>query len=445
MWRRRHGENVSILTKLPAISQRRWLRFTFVFVAYVGQGLPVGLFFYAIPTWLASNDVSAVLIGGYVAATSLPWTLKFVNGFIMDRFTYLPMGKRRAWLISAQLIMILGCLGGAAVNPSYSDVAILTTISVLINTATTFQDVAVDGLAVDLILDEERPRANGLMFGGQAVGIALGTAISGILIANFGAVAAFLCMSLLISLALTLVLISRERPGERLLPWTPGVASEAARAQKAEAWFPLFRAVWGAMLNRNSLLLVVAMIMNGIIFGLYLTVGPVIATGPGGWTNEGFASLTGMASLTAGLAGVLVFGFLVARIGTRIGGTSGFFLYGVLALVMVLSQAYWSVGWVVMILAFGAFCTDIYIKVSTCSTAMRLCDIKVGATQFTLYMALANLGITISGFMTGPLDSIGGNVALLLGITAAGFIGALAFAFIPGDRETPVEAVPAID
>lgn len=407
--------------------------------------MPVGLFFYAIPTWLASNNVSTVLIGGYVAATALPWTLKFVNGFIMDRFTYLPMGKRRAWLIGAQLIMFVGCLGGALINPSYSDVAVLTTISVMINTATTFQDVAVDGLAVDLIRDEERPRANGLMFGGQAVGIALGTTISGVLFSSFGAVAAFLCMSGLILMALSLVLISRERPGERLLPWTQGDVSREAKAQKAEAWLPLLRSVWGAMLNRNSILLGVAMIMNGVIFGLYLTVGPVIATGPGGWSNEGFASLTGMASLTAGLAGVLVFGFLVNRIGTRIGGTSGLLLYGLLGLVTVLLQPYWSLSWVVMIFAFGAFCADIYIKVSTCSTAMRLCDIKVGATQFTLYMALANLGITISGFITGPLDGVGGNIALLLAITAAGFIGAGAFALIPGKAETPVGAVPAVD
>lgn len=363
----------------------------------------------------------------------------------MDRFTYLPMGKRRAWLIGAQLIMIAGCLGGALINPSYSDVAILTTISVLINTATTFQDVAVDGLAVDLILDEERPRANGLMFGGQAVGVALGTAISGILFSSFGAVAAFFCMSLLILLALTLVLVSRERPGERLLPWTHGGVSSEAKAQKAEAWLPLFRSVWSAMLNRNSILLAVAMIMNGVIFGLYLTVGPVIATGPGGWSNEGFASLTGMASLTAGLAGVFVFGFLVNRIGTRIGGASGLLLYGVFGLVMVLLQPYWSLSWVVMLFAFGAFCTDIYIKVSTCSTAMRLCDMRVGATQFTLYMALANLGVTISGFITGPLDGLGGNVALLLAITVAGLIGASAFALIPSKAEAPVSAVPAVD
>ena len=34
--------------------------------------------------------------------TALPWTLKLVNGFIMDRYTFLAMGRRRIWIIGAQ-------------------------------------------------------------------------------------------------------------------------------------------------------------------------------------------------------------------------------------------------------------------------------------------------------------------------------------------------------
>lgn len=436
---------MTIVKNLPAISQSKLLRFVFVFVAYVGQGLPVGLFFYAIPTWLAANDVSAVLIGGYVGATALPWTLKFVNGFIMDRFTFLAMGKRRAWLIGAQLIMVFGFVLGALLNPGFSDIALLTTISFLINAATTFQDVAVDGLAVDLVPDDERPRANGLMFGGQAVGIAIGAALSGHLMSKFGASAAFLSIGALVALALALVLVARERPGERLVPWTAGEAAEDAKAQKADAWLPLFKSVWAAMLNRDSILLSVTVMMNGVIFGLYLTVGPVIATGLGGWSDEGFSSLSGIASLTAGLAGVFVFGFLVNRIGTRVGGTSGLLLYSALGLAMVLLQPIWANSWIIAAFAFGAFLTDIFLKVSTCSTAMRLCDVKVAATQFTLYMALANAGTTISGFLTGPLERLGGNQALLMGVVVAGLIGAAAFVMIkPGEDPEPVLA-PLVD
>lgn len=439
------GEGVSIIGNLPAISQSRWLRFVFVFVAYVGQGLPVGLFFYAIPTWLAANGVSAVLIGSFVGATALPWTLKFVNGFIMDRFTFLAMGKRRAWLIGAQIVMIAGFLVGAMLNPGFGDIAVLTAVSFSINAATTFQDVAIDGLAVDLVPDDERPRANGLMFGGQAVGIAAGSALSGLLLASFGVAAAFLCIGAIVFGSLALAMAARERPGERFLPWTTGQASTEAKAQKADAWLPLLRSVWGAMLNRKSIMLSIAMMMNGVIYGFYLTVGPVIATGVGGWSDQGFSSITGIASLAAGLAGVFVFGFLVNRIGTRFGGTTGLLLYSSLGLTMIVLQPYWTLTWIIAAFAFGTFLTDIYLKVSTCSTAMRLCDVKVAATQFTLYMALANAGTTLSGFLTGPLESVGGNTALLFGIVVAGLIGAAAFATIPAKGSESAQLSPSID
>ena len=417
----------------------------FVFVAYVAQGLPVGLFFYAIPSWLAANEIEPLIIGGYVGATALPWTLKFLNGFIMDRFAFLAMGKRRAWLIGAQSVMIFGFIVGASLNPGLQDIALLTTLSFLINTATTFQDVAVDGLAVDLIPDQERPRANGLMFGGQAVGIAVGAALSGFLIASFGVAAAFVCIGSLVAATLGLALVARERPGERLLPWTAGTASAQARAQKAHAWLPLLRTVWRAMLNRDSFLVGFSVMMNGMIFGLYLTVGPVIATGLGGWSDEEFSALTGLASLVAGLCGVFVFGFIVDRIGTRLGGTTGLILYGAVAFLMIAAVSIGIESWMIFAMAFGAFLCDIYVKVSTCSTAMRLCDVRVSATQFTLYMALANLGTTLSGLITGPLDQIGGERALLFGVCCAGLLGAAAFSRVRLEPEPEPELAPLVD
>lgn len=416
-----------------------------MFVAYVAQGLPVGLFFYAIPSWLAANEIEPLIIGGYVGATALPWTLKFLNGFIMDRFAFLAMGKRRAWLIGAQSVMICGFIIGASMTPGLEDIALLTTLSFLINAATTFQDVAVDGLAVDLIPDQERPRANGLMFGGQSVGIAIGAALSGNLIANFGVSTAFICVGSLVGATLILALVARERPGERLLPWTSGQASQEAQSQKADAWLPLLRTVWKSMLNRDSFLVGFTVMMNGMIFGLYLTVGPVIATGMGGWSDEEFSALTGLASVVAGLCGVFVFGFIVDRIGTRLGGTSGLILYATVGLLITIAVSVGIESWMIVALAFGAILCDIYIKVSTCSTAMRLCDVRVSATQFTLYMALANLGTTLSGFITGPLDQLGGERALAIAVCCAALLGAAAFSLVRLEPEPEPKLAPMVD
>jgi PAT family beta-lactamase induction signal transducer AmpG len=56
--------------------------------------LPLGLFWFAIPAWVAANGASAADVGYVLGLTALPWTLKLVNGFIMDRYTFLAIGRR---------------------------------------------------------------------------------------------------------------------------------------------------------------------------------------------------------------------------------------------------------------------------------------------------------------------------------------------------------------
>jgi PAT family beta-lactamase induction signal transducer AmpG len=95
---------------LPALSENTFLRY-FTFAAmYVAQGIPEGLLWYAIPAWLAMHGKSPAEIGSYVAVIGIPWSLKIINAPIMDRFTYLPMGRRRPWVIFGQLGLILSFL-----------------------------------------------------------------------------------------------------------------------------------------------------------------------------------------------------------------------------------------------------------------------------------------------------------------------------------------------
>ena len=80
----------------PALTEHRILRFCVVFILYVAQGLPLGLFYYALPAWQAQNGASAAAVGAVLAMTSLPWSLKLINGVVMDRFAFLSIARRRA-------------------------------------------------------------------------------------------------------------------------------------------------------------------------------------------------------------------------------------------------------------------------------------------------------------------------------------------------------------
>ena len=70
---------------------------------YFSQGIPQGLLGIAIPAWLASQGASAADIANYLAIITLPWAFKLVTGPLMDRYEFLPMGRRRPWVIAAQL------------------------------------------------------------------------------------------------------------------------------------------------------------------------------------------------------------------------------------------------------------------------------------------------------------------------------------------------------
>ena len=86
---------------------------------------------------MAANGASTGEIAGVVSIAALPWSLKFVNGFFIDRYTFLPMGRRRAWIIGAQTVMVV-LLIGALLAPAYNDVFLLSLIGFCANAAVTF-------------------------------------------------------------------------------------------------------------------------------------------------------------------------------------------------------------------------------------------------------------------------------------------------------------------
>ena len=93
-----------VLTENPRI------RYATGTMMYFAQGIPQGLLSITIPAWLASQGVSAADIGSYLAVIVLPWAFTLVTGPLMDRYQFRPMGKRRPWVLAAQLGLSLSVL-----------------------------------------------------------------------------------------------------------------------------------------------------------------------------------------------------------------------------------------------------------------------------------------------------------------------------------------------
>ncbi len=411
------------------LTENRNLRFLVVFILYVAQGLPVGLFYYALPAWQAQNGASAAAVGGVLAMTSLPWSLKLINGIVMDRFAFLAMGRRRPWVIAGQMGIVIGLLVLAFVNPGALDAALLGAFAFSINLATTIQDVAVDGLAVDVIPANELGRANGFMFGGQAMGIAAGASLSGTLIAHQGLPVAMVALAALVAAILLIVMVVRERPGERLLPWSDGAASTTSLERQLGTFGAIFGNVFRAISERHTLVFLPALFLGGASYGLFVGLAPLFGSNRLGWTDDTYANWAGQANLAAGFAGVLLFGFVTERLGAR-RTFIGFHLMNALTASVMLALMPGFDGPLLLIAGIFAFTAlDILRSVAGSAVAMRRCTPAVAATQFSVFMAVTNLGTSVASALLGSLDRLGGIPAMVMALIFAGLAGA-AFASV---------------
>ena len=150
---------------------------------YLAQGIPWGFATITLAALLAEQGVDAGTIGNILAAVVLPWSLKFIGGPLVDGIR-LPGGRRRPWILMAQIGMMATLFGLSREGLASPDQ--LTAWLLAHNVFAALQDVATDALAVDVMPDRERGRANGIMYGAKYGGTALGGAGLALLIQDFG-------------------------------------------------------------------------------------------------------------------------------------------------------------------------------------------------------------------------------------------------------------------
>ena len=398
---------------LPTLSESRLLRLVYFYAFYGAQGVSIGLFTFAIPAWFAADGASVAQVGTVVGAAMFPWGIKFLKGFFVDRFAWLPMGRRRAWIVGSQLGLLVAFGVLAVVNPGVSDLALISAMAFGVNLIVNFQDVSVDGLAADIVPKEERGRTAGVMFGGQSIGVAVTSTVTGWLLIHYGMRGAALACMLYIVAVLLLAASCRERAGERLLPWTRGEASPDAAAVYVGAWRPLFARTYRAMARRECLLLWFASFAFGAAYGMSLSVLPLLATQRAGFNAAEYGALTGTVNLLVGIACLLLFGHIADRVGPlRMYRTS--LLVGLLAsIAMLVAQPLWAGVLPVTLMVIAFLTLRLLLNVPYNAMALGLSNPAVAATQMTLFNSPSNLAMSMVGFLLGPLDRAGGPAAIV--------------------------------
>ena len=205
-------------SKLPAYTENARLRLATGTLLYLAQGLAQGLFFVAIPSWLAVNGQPVGAIGSFVAAISLPWSLKFFIGAVVDRYAFLPMGRRRAWLVGAQACLIISLVVFAIRSPLPSELTTIIIFGTALSAMTAVQDVALDAMIIDLTPKHELGKINAFMLGGKSAGLAGGAALVAYFLEFQSFAIAMIATACLFAIPAFAAILIRERPGEKLFP-----------------------------------------------------------------------------------------------------------------------------------------------------------------------------------------------------------------------------------
>ncbi len=436
------------LPNLLATSKGRLAAF---FLLYATEGIPLGFVATAVATQLRRLDVGPAEIGALVGSFYLPWAFKWAFGPVIDVFGSRRFGRRRVWIIGTQIMMAVTLLSTVLLELP-AQLPLFTGVLLLHNTFAAMQDVAIDALACGTLRDDERGLANGLMFAGASLGQIVGGA--GVL--YLSGVTGFQPTFYFVALAILAVTVfvawpMREDEGDSLSP-VAVVGSKLASAGREMKDFAVdafrsflgsrgaFSGVWFSLLPAGAMCLALAL-QSSLAVEL-------------GMNDDQVANL----NLSCGLVNA-AFCVIGGRWSDRFGRRRTLFIYlaGMSLPVWWLSFQLQSAGWVMPVSPSAANRPEVPASLVSAlwmasivynmfnglmygtrsAIMMDVTNPKVAATQFTAYMALANLAIAYTAQWQGiAAESIGYPRTLLLD----GLLGLLCLMFIPFLKGSQVAA-----
>ncbi|GAB4045048.1 MFS transporter [Spirosoma jeollabukense] len=405
---------------MTTLDQSRRLRYATFFYLYVMQGIPSGLALTALTNYLAAEGIDARRLATFGTIVGLPWGIKFVWGPLIDRFQHAAMGRRRPWVLGAQLMAFLASLGLLLPTDPVLDIDQLMWSFALHGVFASLQDVSVDAMAITSVPTPERGRINALMKTGMVTGQAMGAAGLALVIHRQGFHTAALAQSTMLAGLTILTFFIRERSGDVLFSFRQ--LPLAASPNQLDSMRGLMGKLVGALLERQNLLLfgAVAVVFIGErlfqrVYGLYLIR-------EAGWTDTAVSVLSGTYGTLVALVLALIGGWLSDRLGsTR--------LLGGMVLTMAALHIGFSLGhsgWANPAVATSGLVVrqtlEPLFSIAALPVLMGLCRPQVAGAQFAFYMALSNqadlAGIYLSGILYGQLSSwiigLGCGLAMLL-------------------------------
>jgi MFS transporter, PAT family, beta-lactamase induction signal transducer AmpG len=349
-------------------------------------GLPLLLTLSILQAWMKAEGVDLGVIG-LMTLVGLPYTLKFLWAPLLDRYTLPFLGRRRGWLLMAQLALMASIVGLGRTSPSaHPELVALAALLVTFFSAT--QDIIVDAYRREDIPDTELGFASSLYINGYRMGMLLAGAGGLILADHVSFAAVYLIMAACLIPGILTTLLAPE----------PRINGKPPKTLKAAVVDPLME-----YFSRPAAIWILAFIL------LY-KLGDAMASAMSipffldiGFSNTEIGTIGKIFGFWATIAGALTGGILTLRIGIY----RGLWVFGFLQAIstagfVFLARIGYSIPALSAVIGFENFTSGMGTAAFVAFMAL-LTDKRFTATQYALLSSLMGVPRVLASAPTGYL------------------------------------------
>jgi PAT family beta-lactamase induction signal transducer AmpG len=422
---------------ISAYTDRRVLQ---VLALGFSSGLPLLLTYSTLSAWLATAGVRRAAIGAF-ALVGTPYAFKFLWSPLIDRVPPpLPLGRRRGWGITIQILLIGAILWLGTCNPKHN-LLLMAKIAVLVAFLSASQDIVIDAWRVESLNANQQAPGAAVIQTGYRIAMLVSGAGALFIAAYAGWFAAYATMAVLLSLGLLVFLFGPE-------PKVPAETAYAARSVWQTICHAFATAVIGPFRDfmKRPLWPVIVIAILGYKLGeamagvmstpLYISLG---------FSLPEIAAASKVFGFFSTVAGALLGGVVTTRFGIR----RSLILCGILQSVGNLFFVLQAVGG--HRIGYLALCvTAENITGGMAGTALvtylsSLCSPAFTATQYALLSSLALVGRTMVASSGGVLSEKLGWVRFFLLTTVVALPAIILFVWVgPRDNLGNDQRKPAL-
>lgn len=200
------------------------------------SGLPLLLTYSTLQAWMSTAGVRRGAVGA-IALVGTSYAFKFVWAPIMDRVPPpLPLGRRRGWGITIQILLIGAILALGSSDPKHN-LRLMAAFAVLVAFLSASQDIVIDAWRVESTTGDQQAPGAAMVQAGYRIGMLVSGAGCLLIAAYAGWFAAYATMAALMAVGLLVFIFGPE-------PEVPARRSHAAQP----GWFAVRDAVFNAVI-----------------------------------------------------------------------------------------------------------------------------------------------------------------------------------------------------